>query len=165
MDTAYCYSGTEVLRNRLNIRSAKKLSIAERKLTMLRIADLLRRPVVGRFDLKHLCRIYFCKTEYITGMLNNLFNELREEMFLKELHGSKLVCRLAYYMSEINAIHPFREGNGRAQREFIRELALQNDVIIHYESVTAEQMINASIESFNGNYGPMEDLLKNCIAY
>ena len=166
-----------------------KLSIAERKLTMLRIADLLRRPVVGRFDLKHLCRIheyifqdiyswagqirtveiakgtYFCKTEYITGMLNNLFNELREEMFLKELHGSKLVCRLAYYMSEINAIHPFREGNGRAQREFIRELALQNDVIIHYESVTAEQMINASIESFNGNYGPMEDLLKNCIAY
>jgi len=68
-------------------------------------------------------------------------------------------------MSEINAIHPFREGNGRAQREFIRELALQNDVIIHYESVTAEQMINASIESFNGNYGPMEDLLKNCIAY
>jgi cell filamentation protein len=86
-------------------------------------------------------------------------------MFLKELHGSKLVCRLAYYMSEINAIHPFREGNGRAQREFIRELALQNDVIIHYESVTAEQMINASIESFNGNYGPMEDLLKNCIAY
>ena len=189
MDTAYCYSGTEVLRNRLNIRSAEKLSIAERKLTMLRIADLLRRPVVGRFDLKHLCRIheyifqdiyswagqirtveiakgtYFCKTEYITGMLNNLFNELREEMFLKELHGSKLVCRLAYYMSEINAIHPFREGNGRAQREFIRELALQNDVIIHYESVTAEQMINASIESFNGNYGPIEDLLKNCIAY
>ena len=61
MDTAYCYSGTEVLRNRLNIRSAKKLSIAERKLTMLRIADLLRRPVVGRFDLKHLCRIH----EYI----------------------------------------------------------------------------------------------------
>ena len=84
------------------------------------------------------------------------------------VHGLQLFLQLhifAYYMSEINAIHPFREGNGRAQREFIRELALQNDVIIHYESVTAEQMINASIESFNGNYGPMEELLKNCIAY
>ena len=189
MDVAYCYAHTEVLRNKLNIHDAAKIGIAERKLTMLRIADLLRRPIIGKFDTKHLCKIheyifqdlytwagqirtveiakgtYFCKTEYISNMLNQLFAELREEKYLKGLRGSILVSRLAYYMSEINAIHPFREGNGRAQREFIRELALQNDVIIHYESVSAERMISASIESFNGNYGPMEELLSHCIAY
>jgi fido (protein-threonine AMPylation protein) len=31
--------------------------------------------------------------------------------------------RLTYYLGEINAIHPFREGNGRAQRAFFRQLA------------------------------------------
>lgn len=189
MDVYYCYPNTEILKNKLNIRDAKKLSEAERKLTMLRIVDLLRNPIIGKFDLKHLCKIheyifqdlyawagkirtveiakgtYFCKTEYITNMLEQLFSKLKEEHYLQGLKGDLLVSRLAYYMSEINAIHPFREGNGRAQREFIRELALQNDIIIHYESITQKEMINASIESFNGNYTLMEELLKKCIAF
>jgi cell filamentation protein len=33
--------------------------------------------------------------------------------------------RAAHYLGEINALHPFREGNTRAQREFIRELAVE----------------------------------------
>lgn len=31
--------------------------------------------------------------------------------------------RAAYYIFELNMIHPFREGNGRSIREFIRQLA------------------------------------------
>ncbi|MBP5198505.1 MAG: Fic family protein, partial [Lachnospiraceae bacterium] len=32
---------------------------------------------------------------------------------------------LSKYYSDMNALHPFREGNGRAQREFSRELCLK----------------------------------------
>ena len=66
---------------------------------------------------------------------------------------------------EMNIAHPFREGNGRAQREFIRELALVNDAILHYESISPDEMIQASIESFNGNYTPMEQLIGKCISF
>ncbi|WP_390440172.1 Fic family protein [Lactonifactor longoviformis] len=34
-----------------------------------------------------------------------------------------MVQKAAYYFSEINALHPFSEGNGRTQRELIRQLA------------------------------------------
>jgi len=56
--------------------------------------------------------------------------------------------RAGYYMGEINAIHPFRDGNGRAQREFIRELAIQAGFVIDWTTVTREQMMAASFESF-----------------
>ena len=51
-------------------------------------------------------------------------------------------------MGEINAVHPFRDGNGRAQREFIRELAEQTGFVIDWSRVTREQMMAASLESF-----------------
>ena len=51
-------------------------------------------------------------------------------------------------MGEINAIHPFRDGNGRTQREFIRELAVQAGFVIDWSRVTREQMTAASLESF-----------------
>ncbi len=57
--------------------------------------------------------------------------------------------RAAYYLGEINALHPFREGNGRAQREFINHLAYKNGFSIAWENVTQEAMIQASIESFH----------------
>ena len=34
-------------------------------------------------------------------------------------------------MDYINYLHPFREGNGRAQREFLRALALEKDLILN----------------------------------
>ena len=58
------------------------------------------------------------------------------------------MCRLAYYLGELNAVHPFREGNGRTQREFVRELALQTGYTIRWAPVTREAMLAASIENF-----------------
>ena len=52
-DRIYCYPDSDVLMNKLNIHDAEKFQEAERKLTMLRLIDLLDRPVVGKFDFKH----------------------------------------------------------------------------------------------------------------
>lgn len=57
-DRIYCYPDSDVLMNKLNIHDAEKLQEAERKLTMLRLIDLLDRPVAGKFDFKHLQTIH-----------------------------------------------------------------------------------------------------------
>jgi cell filamentation protein len=57
--------------------------------------------------------------------------------------------RAAYYLGEINALHPFREGNGRAQREFINHLARANGYVIDWTTMSPEEMTQASIEAFH----------------
>ena len=56
--------------------------------------------------------------------------------------------RAAHYLGEINALHPFREGNGRAQREFINHLAYRNGYFISWTNVGQKELLQASIESF-----------------
>ncbi len=42
----------------------------------------------------------------------------------------QLAEKLAEILDTIKYLHPFREGNGRAQREFIRLLALEKELIL-----------------------------------
>ena len=62
-----------------------------------------------------------------------------------------------------NALHPFREGNGRSQREFIRCLALHNGYVINFANVGKDEMLEASRESFLCEYGAMERLFRKCL--
>ncbi len=57
-DPKYCYPGTDILINKLGIRDFDKLRALERKLTMLRLLELMDTPVNGKFDFKHLQDIY-----------------------------------------------------------------------------------------------------------
>ena len=57
-DELYCYHGSDVLKNKMGIRDLERLHEMERKLTMLRILELLDKPVRGAFDLKHLQAIH-----------------------------------------------------------------------------------------------------------
>ena len=72
--------------------------------------------------------------------------------------------RLAYYLAEINAIHPFREGNGRTQRLFIEKLARVNGWQLDFMYIRAEEMVQASVESFAGEYADMERLIFRCLS-
>lgn len=76
----------------------------------------------------------------------------------------EFTTRLAFYMGEINAVHPFREGNGRVQRLFSSQLALNAGYYIGFESVDQDQMYSAMIASFNGNAGPLKNLLNEITA-
>ncbi|HWF07035.1 MAG TPA: Fic family protein [Bryobacteraceae bacterium] len=74
---------------------------------------------------------------------------------LQAIHPADFARRAAYYLGEINAIHPFREGNGRAQREFIRGLALRNGFTCDWRKFSGEEMIEASRRSLRvDNAGP-----------
>lgn len=66
-------------------------------------------------------------------------------------------------MGEINALHPFREGNGRTQREFIRELAIRAGYDIDYSTISEQEMILASIDSFACNYDRLRELFEKAV--
>lgn len=186
-DRIYCYPNSDVLKNKIGIQDMEKLQRLERRLTMLRILELVDNPIQGKFDLQHLCLIHryifqdvydwageirkvdiakgsmFCNVKFIESQAAEIFKKLKSEDYLQGLNEENTASRLAYYFSEINALHPFREGNGRSQREFIRTLALHIGYVINFAKVSKEEMLKASKDSFLCDYGKMEQLFKKCI--
>lgn len=186
-DRIYCYTESDVLINKLNIRDLDRLSEAERKITQLRLNDLISSPIHGDFDLKHLQGIHkylfqdiyswagrirtvdiaksnmFCKVQFIQNQADEIFRELKSDNYLADLQKEAFVQKIAYYFSEINALHPFREGNGRSQREFIRELAIQQGYTIRFVKISATEMLEASLDSFVCKYQKMEDLFEKAL--
>lgn len=186
-DKIYCYPDSDVLINNLNIHDPNKLYEAERKLTMLRLMDLFNNPIKGKFDLKHLQNIHkyifqdiypwagkirtvdiaksnmFCKVQFIETQAKEIFRKLQDDFYLRELSKETFIKKAAYYFSEINALHPFREGNGRTQREFIRQLSYNAGYILHFVTISDQEMLDASIDSFLCNYEKMEILFAKII--
>lgn len=137
----YVYSGTDILRNRLGIREAAELAAQEATLSSIRIAQLERRFIPGDYDLAHLKATHgyifgemyswagelrtvriakggdlFALPEHVGPYLTTLLADLARENSLQGLEREQFVERLTHYYAEINAVHPFREGNGRARR-------------------------------------------------
>lgn len=181
-----CYPGTDVLVNLLDERDPERLSRIERIFTAARIADLLKKPVRGNFDLEHLKRIHrcifqdvypwageirtvdiskgfrFCHAAYIEKEARRLFSRLHERIEKGVRDTGEAVELAAHALSEINAIHPFRDGNGRAQREFVREMLLKLGFTVEYSRADPSLMLKASIASFMGDEGPMRGLFRAC---
>ncbi len=89
----------------------------------------------------------FAVPPFIASALEDLFRKLAAEHHLRNVQQGIFAQRAAFYLGEINAVHPFRGGNGRAQREFIRQLAGQAGHTISWAGFTQEQIIVASILS------------------
>lgn len=58
-------------------------------------------------------------------------------------------------MSELNAIHPFREGNGRTQLAFLDHVAAYADHPLRLDHVKRGTFLPAMIASFAGDLGPL----------
>ena len=186
-DDYYCYSDSSVLKNELGIKDEKELAEAEQEITSLRIAKLDSEPLEGELDLDYVKRIHkylfegiyewagetrrtdiskgniFCQHELIEVNAEALFNQLKSEGFLVGLDEGDIAVRLAYYLGDINTIHPFREGNGRVQRIFIRELASRAGYLVNFDGVTPEEMIKASDAAFHYDYEPLEVIIAKSI--
>ena len=183
-DDTYCYPGTDVLRNKAEITNAEDLDAYEGELSTLRSIEILENPVAGQFNLAHLQRIHlalfqdiydwageirtvdishgnsrFANVRFIEAAANDIFNKLARENWLKGLDADALSKRLAHYLSEINALHPFREGNGRVQRIFISQLSQSAGYQLDYSDLEQEQIYRAMELAFNGD----ESILANLI--
>jgi cell filamentation protein len=77
--------------------------------------------------------------------LDNIGESLRAADYLRGLPREEFAERAADIMAELNAVHPFREGNGRTQRTFLRELAKEAGHNLDFSVVSAERMVQASV--------------------
>lgn len=184
----YLLPGTNTLKNLAGINSFVDLQHFEAVSTAQRISELRLEPIRGSFDVPHLQRVHryifqdvyswagvfrtvdmkteggswFCRPEFIQQSLINLLADLEREKKMKGAKQDEFCSRAAHYTSELNAIHPFREGNGRTQREFIRELGVQAGFLVDWSRVTREEMYAASIASFEkGDNRPSVHMITN----
>ena len=186
-DDYYCYPNSSVLKNKLNIEDEKALSEAEREITAIKTLELIDRPLKGDLDFNYIKRLHkhlfsdtyvwageirridiskgniFCQYELIEVNSEVLFNELKAENYLEGLDKDTIIKRLAYYLGDLNTIHPFREGNGRVQRLFIRELASRIGYLVNFDGITTEEMVRASDMTFYHDYEMMEELIARVI--
>ena len=87
-----------------------------------------------------------------------------ELKFLSTLSDEDFSIHLAHYYSEVNILHPFREGNGRTQRAFFSLLAAQTGRKIDWDKMDKEENIQASIAAYNGNESYLIKLLNPLIS-
>ena len=181
-DDPYSYMGTTILKNKLGLRAPELLESFELEMTALRANEPLPD---GKYDALHYRRIHrhffqdvynwagkyrtvrtskggnpFCFPEYITSSMDRLFAALRDSQRLK-IEGAEST---ATFLAELNAIHPFREGNGRSQLAFIDLLGEKAGFPFDFSRVERETFLPAMIASYDGNLKPMVDELKKLLA-
>jgi len=102
---------------------------------------------------------------YIVPQYNEVYKQLKKDKLLSSIQSrDEMAIKLAYYLSEINVIHPFREGNGRAQRLFCEQLCYGNGKFyLDFSRLKENEMIDASIASFRKDYSLMEKAIDKCL--
>jgi len=174
-DDPYAYKGSTVLKNKLGLRDSSLLESFELEMTALRAREALP---VGRMDPLHYRRVHhhlfqdvytwagkyrtvrtakggnlFCYPEYIAremdrlfGAMPNLLNAKSRDTFTQEA---------ARFLGELNALHPFREGNGRAQLSFMSMIGARAGYPLNFAQVKRATFLPAMIASYSGNLGPL----------
>lgn len=186
-NSAYCYKGTNVLINLLNIRDNKTLQRAESRIVATKLFELRKNEMIGNFDVEHFIKIHkflfediypfagkfrteniakgyfsFAEWEYIDTELRKLLEKLHKSNLLKNDTRAELVKDLAYYLAELNVLHPFREGNGRTIREFIRELAYKNGYLLDLQKVEPSEVYDAFLKSVIDTTD-LENVIDKCL--
>lgn len=179
----YCYPDSSVLKNKLGITSYDKLREAETDFVSARLFELELNPIQGELDKKHLYEIHrylfkdlydfagesrkediakgqtrFCVWNYIEEQGQYIFDNIGKIDITENAGIGDKIDFLAYVMSELNILHPFREGNGRAIREFVREYALKLNLKIGWNKVGKDRLLDAMVASV---YDTTE--LKECL--
>jgi cell filamentation protein len=144
-DTIYCYAGTDVLRNRLDIKDPTELANFETEISYQRAQEPIPE---GDLDYAHYCALHkhlfqdvydwagelrkiriakggnwFCFPENSNAEMTKLFASLARQNKFTGLSRTEFVKRASHFLAELNAIHPFREGNGRTQLSFLAIIA------------------------------------------
>ena len=184
-DDPYTYPGTDILRNRLGITADATLTEAERRLTLARGAHAARQPFPGTADgyrslHQHLFQdLYdwagqdrsvsiakggssFAAPAYIARELDKLFTDMAAKNGFRGLARDEFFDRLGNHINELNAIHPFREGNGRTMRHHAAQVAREAGHPIRIASIDKTLWMDASRHGFlTGDHRAMAAVLGN----
>ena len=169
----YCYPGTPVLKNIPGLRNQAALDEFETASTTQR-ADEPLPP--GRLSVTHYRALHhhlfqdvyvwagkfrtvriskdgsaFCYPEYIQREMSALFTDLKEQHYFQDLPSHDFVREATRFLATLNAIHPFRGGNGRTQTVFLALMADHAGHPLDIQRLDPEAFLEAMIESFHGD--------------
>jgi cell filamentation protein len=177
----YCYAGTNVLINKAGLKDHASLEMFELEASTTRIESGVP---LGKFDAAFFSRVHhhifqdvypwageyrtiriskgnsmFCFPENINSELAKCFDWLKKSAYLRNTPRSQFAEDASHFLAELNAIHAFREGNGRTQLSFLVMLARQAQHPIDLRTIDPKLFMRAMIASFNGD----ENLLQKQI--
>ncbi|OSJ08869.1 adenosine monophosphate-protein transferase [Bradyrhizobium canariense] len=178
----YCYKGTSVLKNRARLRDEKTLEAFELEISTLRAEEPLPS---GHFTPAQYKRIHhhlfqdvyswagkyrkvrtakggnmFCYPEHITSSMNQLFEKLGLPVFKPATGAADFLDAATDFLAELNAIHPFREGNGRSQLSLMYLLGQRAGHPLNLTRIDRDTFMPAMIVSFAGDNGPLRNELQ-----
>lgn len=181
----YRWPNSSVLRNKLNVKDQDKLDIVERLHVTRRIAQGIP---AGQFDLNHLKSIHhhlfqdiydwageirqvdmnkggqwFHPHDRIEMGMADIHKRLCAQECLKGLSRIEYAKQAGVILGDINALHPFREGNGRTQLLYLKQLTNEAGHNIDLTKLTREPWIEASIKSHAGDYSLMQEQITNAL--
>lgn len=179
--SANCYPDSTVLINKFDIRDEEKLNEVESVLASARFAEWVNAPKADSFDFEHYKAIHyflfsdlydwagqirtvniskkgtnFTPAENIEEQATLIFKRLRNCKYFKGLNHSEFVDEIVDFYCVTNALHPFREGNGRTQRVFLTQLIRNAGYDINFADMDTELLMIATIQSAQG----VTDMLK-----
>ena len=182
-----CYEGTTCLINKLGIRDENRLSEIEAQITFAKAVMLEETPIDDDFGFEHFKKIHeflFCDLYEWAGKVRSVDISKKRTNFLDadliEAIGAKCFARvrdgyfenlpfdefakrIAEFYNDVNYIHPFREGNGRAQRIYFTQLIRHYGYDINFADVDTDELMIATIQASGGVTDFLTDFFKNSI--
>ncbi len=189
-DAGYFVETGETLANKLGISDAQELASAEYRITNEQTGKILANFRPTTFDFSCLQDIHrqlfeeiydfagkvrtvniskpdspvpFCYADFIHSEASRIFSELAQDRYLVGLDQPAFSDKLTYYASELNALHPFREGNGRSTRLYLLLLAKNAGFLIDYGLASRRAILYADARAFAGDLQPLRDLYRQIV--
>lgn len=182
----YCYPDSIVLRNLLNIRNEEQLQKAERELSEIAVSKLrLLPPPYNLCLFQHIhkslfCDVYewagqlrsvniqkgdtlFCTAERIAPEAEKIFRVMESAAWFAGTLKAELVAKVAETYGDLNVVHPFREGNGRAQRILFEQIIINAGFAVDWWLVKDTAWIPANIDAVTCDYRALESIFERCI--
>lgn len=180
-----CYPSTSVLINKAELRNQQDLDEFEFSMFVTRAEEPLPAGNMGygHYAIHHhlfqdvydwagqprTVRIakgsnWFCYPENLDSFMAATFAWLDNRDHLTRYDSVDFARNAARFLGELNAGHPFREGNGRTQLAFLKVLVLNSDHPFDDDVLEPKRTLAAMIASFDGNLDPLEALITEIIA-
>ncbi len=185
-DPVYCYPPEyEVLRNKQGIRDAAELARVERRRVTQRISESVP---AGKFDLDHLKAVHrhlfqdiydwageirtveiskggsqFQFRRYIETGMADVHRRVVEQGYLQGLTPDEFAQEAGRIIGDVNYVHPFREGNGRAQFHYLGQLAGRAGHPLDLKRIRPAQWVEACRIAHKGDYEPLSEGIHGAI--
>ena len=183
---SYCYPGSTVLRNKLDIRDDSTLNDAEQQLSAVAAATIEFSP--PPYSLASLQKIHrtlfsdlyewagelrtvgiskqdtrFCQPNYMEKEAGKIFKGMALANWFEGMSRSDLIVAVADAYSALNVVHPFGEGNGRTQRILFEHLVMNAGFEISWWGVENDEWLYANIAAYNCVLEPLQQVFNRCI--